>query len=242
MDYSSLPNDPDNPAGSSPWQSSPQPTSRPSFTASEADSTPSSPLAKHAPYTADSPQGTEGESSDLDTHDERNTDENPQPGTTRARLNGGRQDSSSYSQGPPLMQQLPQAQPQQHARQPQSQQQRTGPNRYHGGANRTVPRQNLPQYKLQAKITSLERTGRKDPVLRFDVHVSFIYPIPPNRSPLTLFIDQSSQISYDPISGRSTNAFRILQTRRPPNIVQPRSVRTSSPSTINSGRGRYGRG
>ncbi|KAI4197580.1 MAG: hypothetical protein LQ350_005813 [Teloschistes chrysophthalmus] len=33
-------------------------------------------------------------------------------------------------------------------------------------------RQNLPQYKLQAKITSLERTGRKDPVLRFDVHTN----------------------------------------------------------------------
>lgn len=29
-----------------------------------------------------------------------------------------------------------------------------------------------PQYKLQAKITGLERTGRKDPILRFDVHVS----------------------------------------------------------------------
>lgn len=28
-----------------------------------------------------------------------------------------------------------------------------------------------PQYKLQAKITGLERTGKKDPILRFDVHV-----------------------------------------------------------------------
>lgn len=27
------------------------------------------------------------------------------------------------------------------------------------------------QFKLQAKITGLERTGKKDPVLRFDVHV-----------------------------------------------------------------------
>jgi hypothetical protein len=32
-------------------------------------------------------------------------------------------------------------------------------------------RQTGPQYKLQAKITGLERTGRKDPILRFDVHV-----------------------------------------------------------------------
>ncbi|KAI0161606.1 vacuolar protein sorting-associated protein Vps17 [Hypoxylon sp. FL1284] len=29
-----------------------------------------------------------------------------------------------------------------------------------------------PQYKLQAKITGLERTGRKDPILRFDVHTN----------------------------------------------------------------------
>lgn len=28
-----------------------------------------------------------------------------------------------------------------------------------------------PVFKLQAKITGLERTGRKDPILRFDVHV-----------------------------------------------------------------------
>lgn len=27
-------------------------------------------------------------------------------------------------------------------------------------------------YKLQAKITGLERAARKDPILRFDVHVS----------------------------------------------------------------------
>lgn len=32
-----------------------------------------------------------------------------------------------------------------------------------------------PVYKLQARVTALERTGRKDPILRFDVHVS-----PPN--------------------------------------------------------------
>ena len=32
--------------------------------------------------------------------------------------------------------------------------------------------QRAPQYKLQAKVTGLERTGRKDPILRFDVYVS----------------------------------------------------------------------
>lgn len=38
------------------------------------------------------------------------------------------------------------------------------------GASRPTTRQG-PQHKLQAKITGLERTGRKDPILRFDVHV-----------------------------------------------------------------------
>jgi hypothetical protein len=44
-----------------------------------------------------------------------------------------------------------------------------GPARYQTGpraGTRTVP-----AYKLQAKITGLERTGKKDPILKFDVHV-----------------------------------------------------------------------
>ena len=50
-------------------------------------------------------------------------------------------------------------------------QQRQEPQRYHG-AGQQVQQSQGPQYKLQAKITGLERTGRKDPILRFDVHVS----------------------------------------------------------------------
>lgn len=33
------------------------------------------------------------------------------------------------------------------------------------------PRQHVPQYKLQAKITALERAGKKEAMLRFDVYV-----------------------------------------------------------------------
>jgi len=33
-------------------------------------------------------------------------------------------------------------------------------------------RKQRPQFKLQAKITGLERNGRKDPILKFDVYVS----------------------------------------------------------------------
>ena len=45
------------------------------------------------------------------------------------------------------------------------------PARYQTAA-RQHPKQPTPVYKIQAKITALERTGKKDPVLRFDVHVS----------------------------------------------------------------------
>jgi len=38
--------------------------------------------------------------------------------------------------------------------------------RYH-----SRPQQPRPQYKLQCKVTGLERTGKKDPILRFDAHV-----------------------------------------------------------------------
>jgi hypothetical protein len=53
---------------------------------------------------------------------------------------------------------------------PQQQQQRQEPSRYHHPGRQAQENQG-PQYKLQAKITGLERTGRKDPILRFDVHV-----------------------------------------------------------------------
>ncbi|KAK8253427.1 Vps5 C terminal like-domain-containing protein [Phyllosticta capitalensis] len=52
----------------------------------------------------------------------------------------------------------------------QPQPQRQEPQRYHG--QRGSRQQNVPQYKLQAKITGLERTGRKDPILRFDVYTN----------------------------------------------------------------------
>ncbi|KAI7532794.1 vacuolar protein sorting-associated protein vps17, partial [Hortaea werneckii] len=53
---------------------------------------------------------------------------------------------------------VPAQHPQQGARSPQPQQQ---------------PQQhNMPQYKMQAKITGLERTGKKDSIFRFDVHTN----------------------------------------------------------------------
>ncbi|KAJ5903452.1 hypothetical protein N7504_005835 [Penicillium tannophilum] len=45
------------------------------------------------------------------------------------------------------------------------------PTRYQTGL-RQNSRPPAPAYKIQAKITSLERTGKKDPILRFDVHTN----------------------------------------------------------------------
>lgn len=56
---------------------------------------------------------------------------------------------------------------QQQQRLPQHSAQRPTASRYHSSRQQKP----VPQYKLQAKITALERTGRKDPVLRFDVYV-----------------------------------------------------------------------
>ncbi len=55
---------------------------------------------------------------------------------------------------------------------PQGEPTNSGPSNAPGVQQAQQPRRPPgPQYKLQAKITGLERTGKKDPVLRFDVHV-----------------------------------------------------------------------
>lgn len=60
---------------------------------------------------------------------------------------------------------VPSQHPQQGARSPQPQQQQP------------QHQQHMPQYKMQAKITGLERTGKKDSIFRFDVHVCHIYSL-----------------------------------------------------------------
>lgn len=179
MDYSSLPNDPDHPAGADPWQSSPQPT-RTSFPQPESAREPDSPTGKHPPLTPEPQHQEERDGSDQESPNASSYEE-PFPKANGTGRIPSRPDTASdiRFQGPPLteeelrQQQLYQQRQneryqqtihaQQHARSP-------GPQRYHPGA-RTGQRQ-PPQYKLQAKITGLERTGKKDPAITFDVHVS----------------------------------------------------------------------
>ncbi|KAI6880769.1 vacuolar protein sorting-associated protein vps17 [Hortaea werneckii] len=58
---------------------------------------------------------------------------------------------------------VPSQQPQHGARSPQPQQQ---------PQQQQQQQQHMPQYKMQAKITGLERTGKKDSIFRFDVHTN----------------------------------------------------------------------
>ncbi|KAL8769368.1 MAG: hypothetical protein Q9209_004595 [Squamulea sp. 1 TL-2023] len=183
MDYSSLPNDPENPAGSSPWQSSPQASTHPNFGTSEPGSAPSSPTATYSTsYAEASPQHSE----DDNIHDRSDRQQQKENKSTSAE-EGSPQLTPKRQRGQPWngqdspghlrhleqerLEQIRQEsiahQLQHHHQQPRS----AVPSRYHTGA-RMNQRQSLPQYKLQAKITTLERTGRKDPVLRFDVHTN----------------------------------------------------------------------
>lgn len=178
MDYSSLPNDPDHPAGADPWQSSPQPT-RTSFPQADSGREPESPTGKHAPLTPEPQHQEERDGSDQESPNASSYEEPPQQPNGAGRIPSRSETASDIRfQGPPLteeelrQQQLYQQRQQeryqqaihaqQHARGP-------GPQRYHPGAR--AGRQ-PPQYKLQAKITGLERTGKKDPAIIFDVHVS----------------------------------------------------------------------
>lgn len=164
MDYSTLPNDPDHPVGTSPWQSSPQLSSRPSLDASEIDSA-------QPTYLSASRRLSEDHGSDQDTvFDQSNP---PEYGAAPLTENGMYLDPPQISSKPEGAGLQPHLQPPVRSQHQQQQlpPKNPGPSRYHV-ANRPPQKQTLPQYRLHAKITALERTGRKDPVLRFDVHVS----------------------------------------------------------------------
>ncbi len=202
MDYSSLPNDPDHPAGADPWQSSPQPNETPQ----ESPDVPSSPLAKHAPATPEPEHQEDGEDGE-GSYDE------PLSPTIQAKppqRNGARkisapsQSSSSpdirpnirFQDQPLTEEELRHKQLYEQRQQERYQQalhaqqhQRGQPGRYHQQGTRQGQRP--PQYRLQAKVTGLERTGKKDPAIRFDIHVRFEYVrVIQNR--LTLNEDKSA--------------------------------------------------
>ncbi|KAF3401324.1 Vacuolar protein sorting-associated protein 17 [Talaromyces pinophilus] len=145
MDYSSIAHDPADPVESSPW-GSPR-ADRDTFGAAGhgADVVPS-PLPPHQlPYD--------------DNHDSEHDAGNAHAAEPHDPLSPPRSVPSNeheYAQQ--------QATPQQQKR-------TEAPARYQTGARQNA-RQAAPTYRLQGKITALERTGKKDPILRFDVYTN----------------------------------------------------------------------
>ena len=140
-------------AGTSPWASSPE-ASRTSL----SNEVPRDDLPGPA-YQA-SQGGSEAAGSSAANGDDYGSSRYGQPGSWSPEQ---QQQQWQGNQSHQQQQQQQQSQgPAEENRRPQSA-------RYHG-----VPpqqRQHVPQYKLQAKITGMERSGKKDPILRFDVHV-----------------------------------------------------------------------
>ena len=185
MDFSQV-NDPDHPDGTSPWQTSPAPN-RTSFPA-DPDSVPSSPapLRQSTPTpepatpTTGTPARQRASPGQPTTPEEIEQDEPASPQQNGSQTQSARPLSQSTPdirfQGPPMTEEeLRQEQLRQqrarerHQQQLNAQQQQRAPGRYHGKQNQRQP----PAYKLQAKITSLERLGKRDPAIHFDVHVGF---------------------------------------------------------------------
>lgn len=90
------------------------------------------------------------------------------------------------------------------------------PARYQNAARQQAARQ-TPQYRLQAKVTGLERIGKKDPILRFDVHVCFRCCDLRWRLTRT---DKHSPVSHQPDPRHQAHALGIRQVRRLPHLVK----------------------
>ena len=166
MDYSTTISEAENPAGPSPWGNSPIASPNRNAGAFPRD-TPTSPAygARQSSYSPGDAIGENGFGGPRSaggastSGDEERRPDTAESGTSEADLqqhNAQQQQQAPQQSFPP--------------------QQRHEPQRYHHNARQSQHPPVHPQYKLQAKITGLERVGRKDPILRFDVHVGYIAP------------------------------------------------------------------
>lgn len=154
MDYSAISHDPDHPSGSDPW-ASPRATQTSYPASNNNNDIPSSPLPPHQQ------PGYNGDQEGDEPRPRSSENGVPDSPDLSERLQSAQLGDPDYA-----VEQPPYATQAHYANEPRSQL----PARYQTGA-----RQNArpgPAYKIQAKITGLERTGKKDPILRFDVHVS----------------------------------------------------------------------
>ncbi|RVX71182.1 hypothetical protein B0A52_03548 [Exophiala mesophila] len=156
MDYSTVSSDTDALHGQSPWGSS-SPRADRSF-ASPADSP--TPIRGHS-Y---SQSGDSSPETSLPANASEISDSTTLAGPAVTQPNPYQQDAPQQAPVPAQEAQTS-TQGQQYSG---GQQPRPQAARYHS----TKPQRPVPQYKLQAKVTALERQGRKDPIIRFDVHTN----------------------------------------------------------------------
>jgi hypothetical protein len=156
MDYSSaIAND----AGRDPWASSPQHDRSTFHQANNANDVPPTNSFSHQPPAPDGDDDQHDQNSQLPPQNNQYSSQQPQ---AQSYDNSTRHEPQRYHHARP-----------QHPPQQYSHQQQLPPQSYQQQQQQQQlqPPQPRKQYKLQAKITALERTGRKDPVLRFDVYV-----------------------------------------------------------------------
>lgn len=168
MDYSATIHDPEDP-GASPWGNSPvsSPTrNAAAFNSLSGEAATPFPFNSQSsnglsqdqavtdseslprPGTATTASGTEGETEESQTSSLPESESAPAPHTSAI--------ERQHQQGAPITAE-------------QSQPAGTEAQLGHDQQNQKPPQ---PQFRLQAKITGLERTGKKDPILRFDVHTN----------------------------------------------------------------------
>lgn len=161
MDYSSSLNDPENPVEASPWGTSPVVSSQNNGNGNAFASTKSD--VPTSPYRET--RSRDGQYPNSAMNQNYNHAGSSFAGSvTDDSTDGGRPDTADSMLPPPATTDDDDDTP---GQQPQlTHEQRQQPVRQQS--------RQAPQYKLQAKITNLERTGRKDPIMRFDVYVGIV--------------------------------------------------------------------
>lgn len=167
MNYAADTNDAEHLAGPSPWGSSSPKADRTSFPTPSTDGLPSpTPALQQSPYADPHGSPTASRYHNVPGRSHQRTASTSSTDYDAETLAPSHQ-PQSVPPGSALGGEQPQSQQGQYAAQQQQQQQRQSAPRHQAARQQ----RHVPQYKLQAKITALERSGRKDPVLRFDVHV-----------------------------------------------------------------------
>ena len=200
MNYTADTSDTEHLAGPSPWGSSSPKEDRTSFPTSSSDSPPSPiPAPQQSPYLDPHSSPTISRYHDVPDRPHLHTTSTPATGYDAETLAGPHQ-PHTVPPGSAGVGEQPQSQQPQYT----GQQQRQSAARYQA----TRPQRNVPQYKLQAKVTALERSGRKDPVLRFDVYVWWFYFQHANVM-LSVLADQFTKVSHHAVPRRPPHTFRI---------------------------------